>query len=346
MNTETPANDRTMMNGKPVFTIAAKSVLNLKSGFKDKLLCDGVTFSTGTACAYSCSFCYVPSIMAKSPHLVGIGVPHSDAVIRRGGALDILRDELVLKNGKRRFPDDNDRRVCYASPLVDVAANMDLVRETIEACKLILTHTAWQIRLLSKSNLLPKVAEGLTAYANANLGEAFTEAEVHARIIFGVSTGTLHDGVARAFEAGTPLVSKRIASLHWLQDQGFRTFGMICPSLPQPDAPAYTEFADEAANMIRAEKCEHVWAEVINVRGDSMKRTVDGLRAAQFRLPADLLEYVSSDRAAWELYNRETFLAHAQAYRSQPGKLRYLTYVTDATRAWWTAAVPRGAVLL
>lgn len=57
-----------------------------------------------------------------------------------------------------------DRRVIYASPLVDVAGNLELVRETVEICRVILELTNWQIRLLSKSNLLPKIAEGLEAW--------------------------------------------------------------------------------------------------------------------------------------------------------------------------------------
>ncbi len=34
---------RNVMGGKPVYQVPAKSVLNLDSGFKHKLLCDGPT---------------------------------------------------------------------------------------------------------------------------------------------------------------------------------------------------------------------------------------------------------------------------------------------------------------
>ena len=40
------------MNGKPVLEVDAKSVVNFASNFSHKLLCDGLTFSTGSACAY------------------------------------------------------------------------------------------------------------------------------------------------------------------------------------------------------------------------------------------------------------------------------------------------------
>jgi hypothetical protein len=53
---------RTTMNGKHVYHVPAKSIINFDSGFGHKVLCDGLTFSTGSACAYSCTFCYVKAL--------------------------------------------------------------------------------------------------------------------------------------------------------------------------------------------------------------------------------------------------------------------------------------------
>jgi DNA repair photolyase len=333
--------ERATMNGKPVHEVPAKTVINFHSGFAHKLLCDGPTFSLGTACAYSCAFCYVPDMMRKQkPYLEKLGITgkHENIVIRRHGGLERLRQELTNRAGSLKFPDPNDRRVIYSSPSVDVAANMDLVRETIEACMLILQFTHWQIRLLSKSNLLPKIARGLYEH------ELTTEScrpLVRERMIFGVSTGTLDDKLALSFEQGTPLPSKRIASLHWLQDNGFRTFGMICPSLPQTD---YGKFAADMHAAIRADRCEHVWAEVINVRGDSMKRTCAALWDGGYGSVAMELERVSHHKDEWESYARATFLAHAELY--PPGQLRFLQYADAASRAWWAERRGIGAILL
>lgn len=324
------------MNGKPVLSVPAKGIINFKSGFAHKLLCDGPTFSTGSACAYTCSFCYVPDLMSRNPHFKAIqeqspGAQFENIVIRRDGALEAMRQQL-LSRGKPRFDDPEDWRVIYASPLVDVAANMELVKETVEACRLILTLTHWRIRLLSKSNLLPQVAKML---AQSHGGDA------RDRVIYGVSTGTFDDKMAAAFEAGTALVSKRVQSLHALQDSGHRTFGMVCPSLPQRD---YTAFAAEARDQLRVERMEHVWAEVINVRGDSMTNTVTALRDAGFEWEASQLHRVSTDKIAWEAYSRQTFEAHADTL--PPEKLRYLQYVNVGNRKYWEDRVERGAVML
>jgi hypothetical protein len=116
---------------------------------------------------------------------------------------------------------------------------------------------------------------------------------------------------------------------------------MICPSLPQRDYPT---FAAEMADAIRAKKCEHVWAEVLNVRGESMTRTCRALRGSGYDWEAAELEHVAQDKVAWEQYARATFEAHASIYPSE--KLRFMQYVTVASRSYWTARQGQGAILL
>ena len=68
------------MNGKPVFTVPSKTIINFDSDFKTKLLCDGPTFSAGTACVYNCTFCYVPTVYRKQkPWLAKHGVTERSA---------------------------------------------------------------------------------------------------------------------------------------------------------------------------------------------------------------------------------------------------------------------------
>jgi hypothetical protein len=287
----------------------------------------------------------------QQPWLAAHGVTgkHEDVVVRRENAVDIVRRQLTDAKGQPKFTDPDDLRVIYASPLVDVAGNMELVRETVEICKVILTLTNWHIRLLSKSNLLPEVAKALTAWACeggvTHPSWSWSGNGAHrcpsSRVIYGVSTGTLDDNLARAFEQGTPLVSKRIESLHWLQDNGYRTFGMVCPSLPQT---AYHRFAANMASALRYDQCEHVWAEVINTRGDSFTRTHAALESNGFYGSAAALELVSTDKEEWEKYARLTFEAHTSV--CPPGKLRFLQYVTNDTRPWWEAQRENGAVIL
>ena len=312
--------------------------------FGHKLLCDGLVLNMGDACAFSCEYCYVEAVAWR---FAGHVVDHHNAevgrtgnaghcrkfeevVIRRSNALAVLESQLVRRGGHPRYSDPDNHRVVFASSLVDVAANMELVRETAEACKLILEKTGWQIRLLSKSSLLARIVD-------------YIPERHHRRLIFGFSTGSIDGRVCRAIESGTPAVAKRIKALHWLQDNGFRTFGMICPSLPQED---YETFSREVCEEIRADRCEHVWAEPINIRAAAMPRTLAGLRREGLDREAELLQRVHGPgtEAAWEEYARKTFLAHTR--NIPPHKLRFLQYISPESAPWWAPMRDKGAVLL
>ena len=329
------------MNGKPVLSRVARTILNLENhGFQEKHLCDGPSFSAGDACAFGCTFCFVPAAMHKLNHgllreasvAAAQRLSHPDVVIRREDSLEVLKGQLLNRKGLPKFLDPFDRRVVYASPIVDVAGNMELLRETAEICNLILKYTHWDIRLLSKSSLLQKLIE-----------QKLIPERHHHRLILGFSTGTLNDRLAASIETGTAKVSQRIKALHWLQDRGIRTFGMICPSLPHDD---YALFSREICKAIRVDRCEHVWAEVINLRGESFVKTLTALSGAGFHEEAAKLSGVcgkgSSER--WEQYARETFQAHT--LHVPPGKLRFLQYVTKSSLEWWSQHRGQGAVLL
>lgn len=90
---------------------------------------------------------------------------------------------------------------------------------------------------------------------------------------------------------------------------------------------------------------EHVWAEVINVRGESFTKTMKALNDDGYRPEANRLADVSTDKELWERYARDTFLAHAAEPRFA-GKLRFLQYVTKDTEQWWKQHRQFGAVLL
>jgi len=341
---ETDNISRDMMGRKPVlWRTNTRTVLTDPSPeFGHKLLCDGLVFNLGDACAFSCEYCYVEAVAWRfAGHVVdrhnvvegragnaGNCRKFEEVVIRRANALRVLESQLTRRDGSPRYPDPDDHRVIYSSTLVDVAANMELLKETAEACKLILEKTGWQIRLLSKSNLLAKLVD-------------YIPERHHRRLIFGFSTGTIDARVCRAIESGTPAIGQRIKALHHLQESGFRTFGMICPSLPQED---YAKFSRDVCEQIRVDRCEHVWAEPINIRAAAMPRTLAGLRREGLDRESELLQRVHGPGTEWEEYARQTFLAHAR--NIPPRKLRFLQYITPASASWWAPMRERGAVLL
>jgi DNA repair photolyase len=337
------------MAGKPVGFLPCKSVLTSSVKFSHKLLTDGPILNMGDTCVFSCQYCYVPG-MAKviRPALQVVlkagGVNHEDVVIKRCGETPAVSGlELLQENLKKLSkPKKEKKLVGFASTSVDPAANMDDVDQTAAALILIFKATNWDFRILSKSNLLPEIAKLVTKES-----KKFKD-----RMIFGVSTGTLDDKLASAIEIDAPLVSKRLKSLHWLQEHGYRTFGMICPSLPQDD---YDKFSSDVCKAINVDACEHVWAEPMNIRGNSINKTITALISAGFTKEAAALSAVSGSgkKPVWELYAQATFEAHTKNIPA--AKLRFLHYPPAsnrtkawhvATRAWWLSRTSKGAICL
>jgi DNA repair photolyase len=310
-------------------------ILNIGSGFRHKMLCTGPTFTAGSACVYDCAYCYVEDMVGAKPFVTNVlqGRCFQSVVIRRRDAVGKLRQELRSR-GRLKFKASTG--VIFGSPLVDIAPTLALTQETIEIVKVLLSDTGWEVRLLSKSPLIVKIAEALTA-------------EEKKRVIFGLSTGTFDDATARAIEPSCPSPSRRVDALRWLQDHGFRTYGMLCPILPQA-AGEHRAYAELAFSKVRPDRCEHVWAEVLNERSGSTQKTVAALELAGLNAAAVALAAVSgkANGAAWEQYARDTFLALAAAMpRNAAGpKLRFLQYESRATERWWRKQIPDGAVLL
>jgi DNA repair photolyase len=366
--------------GKPVYLVDTPP-WNDDSGFVHKLLSSGYTFTAGTACAYSCRYCYGESMVLKQAAVIGIladaGLPFSRVVIRRVDAPRRLAEELTrratrddreclvgrLLSAEQRerwgldetqraakyWGDPFEGKVVFGSPLVDITATPGLAAETVEMCEVLLRLTSFDLRLLSKSPYLARiVAKGLAERLPS---------ETKRRVIFGFSTGTLDDQLAPAIEP-VPLPSQRLAALHQLQDEGFRTFGMLCPILPQEDAAA---FAKQAMQAIRADRCEDIWAEPLNFRArrkggeetgrqrNSYESTLAGLRRRD-RAAAERFLAVAEDDAAWEQYCRDLFEAlYAEAPKRADGmtKLHWMQYPRNfASVRYWDSQKSRGALAL
>jgi DNA repair photolyase len=369
-----------IIHKKPVYIVRTSPFFD-KSGFSHKKLCDGRTFTAGTACAYSCTYCYVEGQTlrheAVSQVLEHSRRPFNKVVIRRADVVRQIALKITRRAGKRAAASRHTGRceellgaaeavrlglgqrvaiykgkafkkqVLFASAFVDVAATKELALETVEICDVLLRLTDFQIRLLSKSPLLYDIVA-------VELAKRHPEAK--ARIIFGLSAGTLDDAIARAIEPDAPSPTQRLEALRNLQDAGFRTFGMVCPILPQADPDAY---AKQVMKRIRPARCEHIWAEPVNARTkrqtgrqkeDSFQDTLRALRRAvkeghPDREIADRFEKVISDKAAWGQYCRETFEAFAKV--APPEKLRWMQYPkTDKEIRWWLGQRKRGALVL
>ena len=299
---------------RPVSPHKANTVLNMHDvEFLEKLLCDGITFNIGD-------------------DETGPSIRIEDVLNRRKKVLELLKDQLLNEDGSRRFPDDQDNRVAFST--VDVAADMEQLRHIAAACNLILDNTGWKIRLLSRNHLLHRlIADEMIPVCHRK------------RLIFGFSWGTRDDQMEEASRGEFDLkpYHERLRSLHWLQDKYIKTFVMIGPSLPLDN---YNAFAARTCEDIRVKKCEHVWVEVINRRGNSLTNTVRALHSRMWMSHAEPRQMIAGPMSpdAWEKYSISFFedLTHTVPRN----KLRYLQVVNKSSVDWWANKRKDGAVLL
>ncbi len=143
---------------------------------------------------------------------------------------------------------------CQFGQLVDNfspwAVQDGLTRRTLEK---VLARTSLRLRALTKFDYVGR--REWIEFFQAHPG----------RFVIGLSIGTLDDAWASRVEIGTSSPTARVKALHRLQDAGVPTFGMLCPIFP--DALA-GEGVERLVAAIRPDRCETVWSEPYNDRGN------------------------------------------------------------------------------
>jgi DNA repair photolyase len=232
----------------------------------------------------------------------------------------------TVTNDLKRIKPDDVRTVFFCTTC-DPCGNMTQKEISREAIKLIMENSNLNVRVLSKSVLVKKLAEELPEYKH--------------RIKYSLSTGTVLDEIAKTVEKYTSPIKPRVEALHWLQDNGYQTYGMICPVLPYE-----VKYAKELLDQVRPEKCGRIWVEAINVRGKSLVNTYNELVDAGLEDHAEALQAAMSNRANWREYSKELFLAFQRELKERNflDKLCFLQYVSVHDREFFQSQP--GAVCL
>jgi DNA repair photolyase len=280
-NTNKSTKEKKMLK-KNHFQYAGKTGIAVTKGFRKKRLAD-YAVNIGSVCEFGCSFCYVPAVVTKQAAV--------QAQLEKGLAFDDFSlyrpKENVLKAVEKDLPRlAKEKGVVFFCTTCDPCATEEHAETTAAAARLILTKTPLQARILSKSVLIKKAAAALS--------------DLKDRIIYGISTGTADPAVADSIETNASPLSERLAAVHWLQDNGFRVFGMLCPVIPSE-----IETIGTLVDAIRAERCENIWAEPINLRGKSFEKTHDTLVASGLTRQAEVLSQ--------DIRNEETHQKYSEA---------------------------------
>jgi DNA repair photolyase len=210
-----------------------------------------------------------------------------------------------------RFQPGDNRQVFFCTTC-DPCATEEQADITTSAIKLIMESSDLQVRVLSKSVLIMNIASELEGFRN--------------RITYSLSTGTIRPEISACIEGNASPIEERIKTLKQLQDNGFRTYGMLCPILPSE-----MDKLDILIDEINPKGCEYIWAEAINVRGKSLVATREQLIKCELTEDAEAIGNVMVDKKNWQNYSKELFL-DLQSKMKKRGllqKFRFLQYVKN-----------------
>jgi len=296
-----------MGDRKQKFTYEGKTGIAETKGFQKKQLAD-FACNIGNICQFGCTFCYVPSVVTKQKNV--------QEILKEGYGWDEIshyrtKENLVKcveRDLKKIVP--GDKRMVIFCTTCDPCASEEHADITSSAIRLIMESSDLQVRVLSKSTLILEIAKELDPYRE--------------RIIYGLSTGTIRPEISACIEENASPVQDRFKTLDFMQGTGYRTFGMLCPILPS-EMP----YLDKLIDAIDVRKCEHIWAEALNVRGKSLVKTRDQFKNCGLDEDAKSLDQVMGNKANWRDYSKELFLnvRNELEKRGATEKLRFLQYV-------------------
>lgn len=219
----------------------------------------------------------------------------------------------TVQKDLKKFPPEDHGTVFFCTTC-DPCATAAQTKTTFETAKLILSKSNLQIRILSKSVRIIDVAKALSDHMD--------------RVsYYGLSTGTCLDKISKSIEGSASPIKERVATLHWLQNNGYRTFGMICPVLPSEKGRS-----KELLHQIRPERCEDIWVEALNDKGTSLTNTLIALQKSNLDFHAYAIKGIMESKDHWRKYTQELYLGFRRELRKQNmlHKLRYLQYTTKA----------------
>jgi DNA repair photolyase len=309
---------------KSYFRYSANTGIAPSKAFEKKLLAK-YSVNIGNVCQFGCAYCYVPDL--PFPH------PSVKMLAEQGHARDCISnyreyDNLIdtVTRDLKKFSAEDTSTVFFCTTC-DPCATPEHVNMTSAAAMLILSKSNLQIRILSKSSNITEVAKNLSDYKD--------------RVSYGLSTGTCLDEISRSIETNASPIKERVAALHWLQDNGYRTYGMICPVLPSEKGRV-----KDLLDQIRPEFCEDIWVEAINDKGTSLTNTKAALMKSGLDWPSSAMTSIMISKTAWRQHAKELFLAFQREFKKRKmlNKFHYLQYVTKADKEFFSGQP--GAVCL
>lgn len=265
--------------------------------------------NVGTKCDHNCTYCSTGSMLRCHQ---SFKVTKEDPFGHGYAIIDPDMPERVAHDAKNM----RNRGLVQLCTTVDAwspaAQKYDIGRRCLDA---VLSQPGWTVRILTKNAAVAKDFDLIEKYRD--------------RVLVGLSLTATPDkeDIMLAVEPNASPISERMAALELAYKIKLRTYGMLCPLLPNvADSP---EQIDRLVGFGKKIGAEEVFAEAVNARGSGLRLTEDSLIAAGFAAEAKAIHSIRK-RENWSAY-AVSLIKRLQTAMHNHGMtkcLRYLQYPT------------------
>ena len=271
--------------------------------------------NVGAKCGHDCTYC---STGCTLRHRVVFQNVNENPFDRGYAIVDDEAPTRVATDAKKIDP--KKRKLAQLCTLTDAWAPETLASKLGRKClEAILNESDWHVRILTK---------------NAAVENEFDLLEKHReRVTVGLSlTGTPDkEKVVSSIEPHASLISDRMRVLKKAHKMGLRTYGMLCPLMPEiADSPAQIE---RLVEFVLACGAEEIFSEPVNPRGRGLIYTQSVLLQNGFEREAIAVGRIRKKKE-WGQYAIDLLRNIQTAVKNCgcPDKLRFLFYPSKLTK--------------
>lgn len=285
--------------------------------------------NVGLKCGHECCYCSSPSLLRCHPSFKGVGENPFDSgycILDPDTQTRVARDVHKLRS-------DHMVMLCSTSDAwAPEAQRLGLGEKCLET---ILKGSPAGIRILTKNASVVGAYDLIGLYRD------------RVRVGLSVTAPKSCEAVARALEPNASSISERLNALREAHRRGLRTYGMLCPCVPNVADSA--EALDEMFESVLACGVEEIWVEPLNRRGNNLLRCANALKNAGFPNAAKAVNQTRS-REYWS-YSAAWLVRMAQWVAQRRGiieRLHILLYTGSFTPFVidFLDADPRGIIWL
>ena len=263
--------------------------------------------NVGTKCGHDCLYCSTGALLRMHRSFKEAGqnpFGHGYAIV------DPHTPDRVAADARRI----HQRGMVQICTVVDAwapeAQEHQLGRRCLAA---VLAEPGWTVRILTK---------------NAAVARDFDLVEQHRdRVLVGLSlTGTAEAcAILGIIEPNASPIAERIVALREAHARGLRTYGMLCPLLPEiADAP---EKIDRLVELVAQCGAEEIFVEPVNARGPALRVTQEALDSHGYATEAAAIKRIRK-REHWSRYVVEMIrlVQNSVQRHAALSQLRFLLY--------------------